>query len=300
MEDLCQDYKSTVELYGKLGDQIQELSTLAISKKLMGIKHQFSLVPNSDPQILQKISEVVGIYQVIENEAEHYVRRARNFAKENHLIAEYVKEGKRFYDPMALLENFDKTAKRLDESFTVVINKHSECINDLSTISDQVQGKRDEAKKLSNQAGIDGICLMPVVGMLAGPAIKASQFADKESHPFGKVLAGCAGFVGGIIAGALSTAMLGAPMALAFSDEEKFTQLSREYERIKVFLEQFDNLVSRHKDLLTEIRSRVSMLPDKYKDVKETLESGEELKKREIDLFQVACNNIIEACNNYL
>ena len=166
------------------------------------------------------------------------------------MVAENVKEGKPFYNPLVLLENFDKTAKMLDESFRVVVNKYSKCEQDISRISYQVQGKRDEAKGHSDEAETNGICSIPVFGMVAGPAIRASQFADAVSNPFGKVFAGCAGFVAGILGGAISTAMLGVPMAVAFSNEKKFTQLRREYEKIKAFLEKFDNLVSRHKDLI--------------------------------------------------
>lgn len=300
MADFQQDYKLAVEFYDKLGGEIQKLSNMKVSKRLTGFMNQVHSVTNCDRQILLNIDKVVGMYQAIENEAEQYVRKARNFAQENHLVAENVKAGKQFFDSLALLENFDKTARRLDDVFKDVINKHSKVAQDVSDIHDQVGRKRDEAKDLSDEAEIDQLCTIPVLSLATTPVVRAFQFAEKVSNPYGKVLAGCAGFVAGILGGALSTAFLGLPMAAAHFSEKKFTELREEYGKIQAFLKQFDNLVKQHKDLLSEIRSRVSVLTDKYKDFKEDLERGEDLKHYQINLFQMACGNVTEACDIYL
>ena len=294
------DYESAVKLYGELGSQIQELSTIKISRKARSLLTRVRSVSNCDPVILRDIGETVDIFQAIENEAEQYVRRARNFAKENHLVAENVKERKQFFDPMALLENFNKTSKRLDDSFKAVINKHSKVAQDISDISGKVSIKRNEAKKLSDQAEISRVCSIPVLSLITAPVFRATQYADAVSNPLGKTLAGCAGAVGGLLEGFFSTAMLGIPMAMAISNEKKFTELRKEYESMKEFLERFDKLVSRHKGLLSDLCSHVSMLPDKYTDVLEGLGRGESLEDYQIALFQIACNNIIDSCDVYI
>ena len=300
MADFQRDYESAVKLYGELGSQIQELSTIKISRKARSLLTRVRSVSNCDPGVLQDIGETVDIFQAIENEAEQYVRRARNFAKENHLVAENVKERRQFFDSMALLENFNKTSKRLNDSFKAVTSKHSKVGQDISDISTKVKIKRDEAEELSDRTEINGICPIPVLSLITSTVYGAFQFADAVYSPLRNALAGFTGAVAGLLGGAISTAEVGTPMTVALSNENKFPEMRQEFESMKEFLERFDKLVSRHKDLLSDLCSHVSLLPDKYTNDLEGLERAENLKDYQIDLFQRACNNIIDACDVYI
>lgn len=302
MADFKQDYRSAVELYDELADHINDFSRFRISKKLRNLTTLISCLKSCDPKILMELGRIVEMYQAIENEAEHYVRRARNFAKENHLVAENVLNGKKFYNPLTLLKNFEKTAKRLDDSFRVVISKHSEVARDVITISTQVNDERQRAIKHHEEAEMNAICNIPVLSMVTAPIVRAGQFAGAFSKPAEKALAGLAGVAAGFLNGVVATLTVGIPLYVNMRDEEKYRKVKEEYESIKDFLQKFDDLVSRHKKLLGEIRVDVSMLPDKYIDFKEALESGKVLEDSmvQIDLFQQVCKRIEEACDNYL
>ena len=272
MADFQPDCESAEELYG----QLMELNFLEISERLARFINQYCLV--LDHRILQDIGKIKGMCEAIENKAWKYVRKARNFAKKNH-----------------------KTADRLDIGFGDDIpGVYSKVTRDISNISRLVEEKLDEATQSFHEAKLTKICAVPVLGMIAGPAIRASQFADTEPHTFGKVLASCAGFVAGMFEGALSTVALGVPLAVAHSNEKRYAEQRTEYEEIKAILEQFRNSVSRHNVLLLSIRSLVSKLPERYIDGKEGLERGEDLKDHQINLFQEARVNIAAACDVYI
>ena len=272
MADFQPDCESAEELYG----QIMELNSLIISESLAGFINQYSLA--LDHQILENIGKIKGMCEDIENEAWKYVRKARNFAKKTH-----------------------KTADRLDiGSGDDISGMYSKVTRDISKISRLVEEKLDEATQSFHEAKLAKICAIPVLGMIAGPVIRASQFADTEPHTFEKVLASCAGFVAGIFEGVLSTVALGVPMAFAHSDEKKYAKQRKEYEEIKAILEQFRNSVSRHNILLRSIRSLVSKLPERYIDGKEGLERGEDLKDYPINPFEEALVNIAAACDVYI
>ena len=272
MADFQPDCESAEELYG----QIMELNSLKISESLAGFINQYSLA--LDQQILQDIGKIKGMCEAIENEAWKYVRKARNFAKKNH-----------------------ETADGLDIGFRDDISgMYSKVTRDISKISRLVEKELDEATQSFHEAKLAKICAIPVLGMIAGPAIRASQFADTEPHTFEKVLASCAGFVAGMFEGALSTVTLGVPMVEAHSNEKIFAEQRKEYEEIKAILEQFRNSVSRHNVLLRSIRSLVSKLPERYIDGKKGLERGEDLKDNQINPFQEALVNIATACDVYI
>ena len=272
MADFQPDCESDEELYG----QIMELNSLIISESLAGFINQYSLA--LDHQILENIGKIKGMCEDIENEAWKYVRKARNFAKKTH-----------------------KTADRLDiGSGDDISGMYSKVTRDISKISRLVEEKLDEATQSFHEAKLAKICAIPVLGMIAGPVIRASQFADTEPHTFEKVLASCAGFVAGIFEGVLSTVALGVPMAFARSDEKRYAEQRKEYEEIKAILEQFRNSVSRHNVLLRSIRSLVSKLPERYIDGKEGLERGEDLKDYPINPFEEALVNIAAACDVYI
>ena len=272
MADFLPDCESAEELYG----QIMELNSLEISERLGRLINQYSL--KLDHQILEDIGKMKGKCEAIENEALKYVRKARNFAKKKH-----------------------KTADRLDIGFRDDISgMYSKVTRDISDISRLVEKKLDEATRSFHEAKLAKICAIPVLGMIAGPALRASQFADTEPHTFEKVVASCAGFVAGFFEGALSTVTLGVLMAYAHSDEKKYAEQRKEYEEIKAILEQFRNSVSRHNVLLRSIRSLVSKLPERYIDGKEGLERGEDLKDYQINPFQDALVNIATACDVYI
>ena len=272
MADFQPDCESAEELYG----QIMELNSLIISESLAGFINQYSLA--LDHQILENIGKIKGMCEDIENEAWKYVRKARNFAKKTH-----------------------KTADRLDiGSGDDISGMYSKVTRDISNISRLVEEKLDEATQSFHEAKLAKICAIPVLGMIVGPTIRASQYADTEPHTFEKAVASCAGFVAGIFEGALSTVALGVPMAFAHSDEKKYAKQRKEYEEIKAILEQFRNSVSRHNVLLRSIRSLVSKLPERYIDGKEGLERGEDLKDYPINPFEEALVNIAAACDVYI
>ena len=272
MADFQPDCESAKELYG----QLMELNSLEISQRLACFINQYRLA--LDHQILQDIGKIKDMCEAIENEAWKYVRKARNFAKKTH-----------------------ETADRLDiGSGKVISGMYSKVTRDISNISRLVEEKLDEATQSFHEASLAKICAIPVLGMIAGPAIRASQFADTEPHTFGKVLASCAGFVAGMFEGALSTVALGVPLAVAHSNEKRYAEQRTEYEEIKAILEQFRNSVSRHNVLLRSIRSLVSKLPERYIDGEEGLELGEDLKDYPINPFEKALVNIAAACDVYM
>ena len=272
MADFQPHCESAEELYG----QLMELNSLEISERLARFINQYSLV--LDHQILEDIGKIKGMCEAIENKAWKYVRKARNFAKKNH-----------------------ETADRLDIGFGYNIpGVYSKVTRDISNISRLVEEKLDEATQYFHEAKLAKICAIPVLGMIAGPTIRASQFADTEPHTFGKVLASCAGFGAGMFEGALSTVTLGVPMAVAHSNEKRYAEQHKEYEEIKGILEQFRNSVSRHNVLLGSMRSLVSKLPERYIDGEEGLERGEDLKDYQINPFQEARVNIAAACDVYI
>ena len=272
MADFQPDCESAKELYG----QLMELNSLEISKRLARFRNQYSSA--LDHQILEDIGKIKGMCEAIENKALKYVRKARNFAKKNH-----------------------KSADRLDIGFRDDISGvYSNVTLDISNISGLVEEKINQATQSFHEAKLAKICAIPVLGMIAGPVIRASQFADTEPHTFGKVLASCAGFVAGMFEGALSTVTLSVPMVEAHSNEKICAEQRKEYEEIKAILEQFRNSVSRHNVLLRSIRSLVSKLPERYIDGKEGLERGEDLKDYQINPFQEARVNIAAACDVYI
>lgn len=301
--DFQREYSTAVQLYSKLGGQIQELCSLNISGQLTAYINIYSALKNCDPAIVRKIVNSVKLYQGVENEAQRYVMRARNFAKENHGVAENVKNGKKYHErPEVMLKNFAKTAKRLGEAFEAVVNKHSQVERDIAVISGDVSKARQQAGTFSDEATADVMCTMPVVSLVTAPMIRASQYADEVSNPVGKVLAGCAGFVTGIIGAALSTALVGIPTAAVVSAEnERIQKLKNEYHRISSFLDKFDMLVKDHRKMLNDIYTHVQDLASRYEEFKDDLRSsGMQLEDYEIDLFQDVCNNITYACNVYL
>ena len=272
MADFQPDCESAKELYR----QLTELNSLEISERLARFINQYCLA--LDHQILEDIRKIKGMCEAIENRAWKYVRKARNFAKKNH-----------------------KTANRLDIGFGDDISGvYSKVTRDISNISRVVEEKLDKATQSFHEAKLAKICAIPVLGMIAGPAIRASQFADKETHTYEKVIASCAGFVVGMFEGVLSTVTLGGLMVLAHSNEKRVAEERKEYEEIKAILEQFRNSVSRHNVLLRSIRSLVSKLPERYIDGKEGLERGEDLKDYQINPFQETRNNIAAACDVYI
>ena len=272
MADFQPDCESARELYG----QIMELNSLEISERLARFINQYS--PALERQIKVNpvdIGKIKGECEAIENIALKYVRKASNFAKKNH-----------------------KTA---DIGFRADISgRYSKVTRDISDISRKVEEKIDETTQSFHEAKLANICAIPVLGMIAGPAIRASQFADKETHTYEKVIASCAGFVAGMFEGVLSTVTLGGLMVLAHSNEKRVAEERKEYEEIKAILEQFRNSVSRHNVLLRSIRSLVSKLPERYIDGKKGLERGEDLKDNQINPFQEALVNITTACDVYI
>ena len=272
MADFQPDCESARELYG----QIMELNSLEISERLARFINQYS--PALERQIKVNpvdIGKIKGECEAIENIALKYVRKASNFAKKNH-----------------------KTA---DIGFRADISgRYSKVTRDISDISRKVEEKIDETTQSFHEAKLANICAIPVLGMIAGPAIRASQYADKETHTYEKVIASCAGFVVGMFEGVLSTVTLGGLMVLAHSNEKRVAEERKEYEEIKAILEQFRNSVSRHNDLLRSIRSLVSKLPERYIDGKKGLERGEDLKDNQINPFQEALVNITTACDVYI
>ena len=272
MADFQPHCESAEELYG----QIMELNSLEISERLGRFINQYSL--KLDHQILKDIGKIKGECEDIENIALKFVRKAKNFAEKNH-----------------------ETADGLDIDFRDDISgMYSKVTRDISDISRLVEKELDEATRSFHEAKLAKICAIPVLGMIAGPAIRASQFADTEPHTFGKVVASCAGFVAGMFEGALSTVTLGVRMAMAHSDEKKFAEQCEEYEEIKAILEQFRNSVSRYNVLLRSIRSLVSNLPESYIDDNEGLERGEDLKDYPINPFEKALVKIAAACDVYI
>ena len=272
MADFQPDCESARELYG----QIMELNSLEISERLARFINQYS--PALERQIKVNpvdIGKIKGECEAIENIALKYVRKASNFAKKNH-----------------------KTA---DIGFRADISgRYSKVTRDISDISRKVEEKIDETTQSFHEAKLANICAIPVLGMIAGPAIRASQYADKETHTYEKVIASCAGFVVGMFEGVLSTVTLGGLMVLAHSNEKRVAEERKEYEEIKAILEQFRNSVSRHNVLLRSIRSLVSKLPERYIDGKKGLERGEDLKDNQINPFQEALVNITTACDVYI
>lgn len=272
MADFQPDCESARELYG----QIMELNSLEISERLARFINQYS--PALERQIKVNpvdIGKIKGECEAIENIALKYVRKASNFAKKNH-----------------------KTA---DIGFRADISgRYSKVTRDISDISRKVEEKIDETTQSFHEAKLANICAIPVLGMIAGPAIRASQYADKETHTYEKVIASCAGFVVGMFEGVLSTVTLGGLMVLAHSNEKRVAEERKEYEEIKAILEQFRNSVSRHNVLLRSIRSLVSKLPERYIDGKKGLERGEDLKDNQINPFQEALVNIATACDVYI
>ena len=272
MADFQPHCESAEELYG----QIMELNSLEISERLGRFINQYSL--RLDHQILKDIVKIKGECEDIENIALKFFRKAKNLAEINH-----------------------ETADGLDIGFRDDISgMYSKVTRDISDISRLVEKELDEATRSIQEAKLAKICAIPVLGMIAGPVIRASQFADTEPHTFEKVLASCAGFVAGIFEGVLSTVALGVPMAFARSDEKRYAEQRKEYEEIKAILEQFRNSVSRHNVLLRSIRSLVSKLPERYIDGKEGLERGKDLKDYQINRFQEARINIAAACDVYI
>ena len=272
MADFQPHCESAEELYG----QIMELNSLEISERLGRFINQYSL--RLDHQILKDIGKIKGECDDIENIALKFVRKAKNLAEINH-----------------------ETADGLDIGFRDDISgMYSKVTRDISDISRLVEKELDEATRSIQEAKLAKICAIPVLGMIAGPAIRAFQFADREPHTFGKVRAGCAGFLAGMFEGALSTVTLGVPMAVAHSDEKRYAEQRKEYEEIKAILEQFRNSVSRHNVLLRSIRSLVSKLPERYIDDEEGLERGEDLKDYPIKPFEKALVKIAAACDVYI
>ena len=196
MAGFKEKYKSAVQLDDEPADHINDFSRFQISEKLRNLKTLTSCLKNCDPKILMEVDRIVEMYLAIENEAEHYVRRASSFAKENHFpVAENVLNEQKFNNLLTLLKNFEKTAKGLDDSFGVVINKHSEVARDIICISAQVNEERERAIERQEDVERNAICTIPVISMVTAPIVRANQFAgafsEREAKVFGRPRRSC-------------------------------------------------------------------------------------------------------------
>ena len=135
--------------------------------------------------------------------------------------------------------------------------------------------------------------------MVVAPGVKAAQWINRVDHLVAKGFAGLAGFVAGILQGAISTALLGIPAYAAAEATGRLQRLQEMYESIAETLKKSDQLVKKHKKLLTNISACVSQLPNNYEELGEEYKS-ETLELCQIDLLKNTCDNIIEACDMYL
>lgn len=112
-------------------------------------------------------------------------------------------------------------------------------------------------------------------------------------------MSGLVGLVKGIVESVGSTVLLGVPAIAAAEERDKLKQLERMYSSIAAFMENFMQLVKRHKDLLTTISARVEVLPGEYEVLEKTYEERK-LKLYKIDLFKEKCESIVCACDEHL
>lgn len=178
------EYNDAVVLYGTIANQIREFRSLNISDKLIAFFNGYSDLQNRDPEMMRSIEGVVNQFRHVEVEAQKYVMKAKEFAKENNLVAQNVLAGKQYYQPESILKNFHKTAVKLDKAFTVVVDKHSEVERSIASISRQAKIAGRQAGILADDADTNMLCSVPVAGTLLAPGVKAAQFADKVRQRF--------------------------------------------------------------------------------------------------------------------
>ncbi|KAJ7321794.1 hypothetical protein OS493_033903 [Desmophyllum pertusum] len=108
--------------------------------------------------------------------------RARNFAKENHDVAENVKKGKKNYNPEVMLKNFADTTKSLGEAFEAVVKKHLQVERNIASISGDVNKARQQAgsTSFSDEAEANVACTAPVLSLVAAPMIELVSLQTKS------------------------------------------------------------------------------------------------------------------------
>lgn len=294
-------FEKAVTLYGTVASDIRGLARSGnISRKVIEFSNEYSSLRNANPQILQNIKTVAEKYQQLDLEARKYVEQTKIFAQNNIRVAQNVLNGVQYSEPESILKNFKKAAERLDKAFEVVLDKYCKVYTEIITIRSQAEREGQKAGKLALQAEAKKVCRTPVLGVVAGPLLRAVEFANNADHPVAKGIVGFIGFVKGMLESAISTALLGLPALVASGQQKNLEHLQMMCKSIVDFMETFTKLVNEHKNRLTTISTLVSTLPEEYKDFQKSFQETKTLDPDDIHLFKTRCEDIVDACGKYL
>lgn len=295
------NFEKAVTLYGTVASNIRGLADSGnISRQVIEFSNEYSSLQNVNPQMLQNIKTVAEKYQQLDLETRKYVGQTKTFAQDNIRVAQNVLKGEQYSKPESILKYFKKTAERLDKAFEVVLDKYCKVYTEIINITSEAKREGKKAQQLSLEADIKKLCRTPVFGVVAGPVIRAAEFAHDADHPVAKGIVGFIGFVTGILESAISTALLGIPAIAASEEQKKLEHLQMMYKSIVSFMEKFAELVKEHKNLLSTISTLVSTLPEEYKDFQKSFQETKTLDTDDIHLFKTRCEDIVEACGKYL
>lgn len=295
------NFEKAVTLYGTVASDIRGLARSGnISRQVIEFSNEYSSLKNVNPQILQNIKTVAEKYQQLDLETRKYVGQTKTFAQDNIRVVQNVLKGEQHSKPESILKYFKKTAERLDKTFEVVLDKHCKVYAEIMSITTEAKREGKKAQQLALQADINKLCRTPVVSVVAGPVIRAAEFANDADHPVAKGIVGLIGFVTGILESAISTALLGIPAIAASEEQKKLEHLQMMYQSIVSFMEMFAKLVKEHKNLLSTISTLVSTLPEEYKDFQKSFQETKTLDTDDIHLFKTRCEDIVDACGKYL
>ena len=296
------NFEKAVTLYGTVASDIRGLARQSgnISRQVIEFSNEFSSLQNVNPQLLQNIKTVAEKYQHLDLETRKYVRRTKTFAQDNIRVAQNVLNGVQYSKPESILKYFKKTAERLDKAFEVVLDKYCKVYTEIMSIKSEANREGKKTGKLALEADAKKLCRTPVVGVVAGPVIRAAMFANDVDNPVAKGIVGFIGFVTGILESAISTALLGLPALAASEQQKKLEHLEMLYKSIVSFMEMFADLVKDHKNLLTSISTLVSTLPEEYKELQQSFQETKTLELDDIHLFKTRCEEIVDECGKYL
>ena len=289
------DYDTAMELYSRVGHQIRSLASLNAASKLNKFLRDWLGANAEKAQLVENIKKAAQLFDKAEFAGRGYVRRARNFAEENILTAQGVLSGKKHYSPEDVLEAYEDMATGLLEEYELVVEKYDRVVALLQGISHSARNAEARAQTALVEAK-DGIVRhAPIVAPFVSAVECAEAFSEAADELPMKVFLGFAGAIGGLIKGAISSALF-VPMFVNIADKHKYKRMMEEFNDVAKELERVESVVKEHRELLSKINGPVKNLSHKYKSIR----GRRELRVSMLDRIINESRGLIDACDIYL
>lgn len=291
---LNRDCENAIQLYSKVAKDINGLVSLNAAAKLKKFLLTFG-TDSVQADIMRDLQHAARLYDKAELAGRDYARKARNCAEENILVANGVLQGKQYYTPQDVLDAFEDMVDGLLEEYNQVITKHNDVVDRMSEISNKAGRAKVRAQREVREAE-DGIVRhAPLAAPFVGAVECAQQFSNAADNVPAKAVLGFLGAIAGVVKGAITSVLI-VPMAVNIADRAKYQKMTEEFEELVKELDNVENIISNHRELLTKINGPVKNLSQKYKKIN----GRKELRPAMLHRIVLESNNLITACDNYL